>query len=111
MKDKVKYSYLFTDTGNKLLKDSEKIWKTDNKKFTFNVEIAKFWPDMSCRDQDQLLSSVEVVGYDQIKLFKFKYKNSTDYLYYSTFERIGFQQTIMLFCDLLPKLINSKISK
>ena len=66
---------------------------------------------MSCRDQDQLLSCVEGVGYDQIKLFKFKYKNSTDYLYYSTFKKIGFQQTIMLFCDLLPKLINSKISK
>ena len=30
LKEKVKYSYLFTDTGNKLLKDSEKIWKTDN---------------------------------------------------------------------------------
>ena len=109
LKDRVKYSYVFAYCL-KVLKDGDTMWKIDNKRFDLSCEIAKFWPDMSCREQDRLVACLERIGYDEIKLFEFTYKKPSEYLYYSTFKKIGFQEPIMLFCQLLPQLINRMIS-
>ena len=110
LKDKVKYSYVFADR-NKILKDSDKIWKISIKNYYFVISIANFWPDMTCIDQDQLVSCLDDIGYDKIQLIKFKFRNRSKYILYSTFQSLGLKQSIMLFCELLPEILNSKISK
>ena len=87
LNDIVKYSYIFTD-GKHILKGVDKMWETQNKNHTIVVLIAKCWPDMTYRDQDQLVSCLDGTGYDKLKLFKFKYKHSK-YLYYGTFQSLG----------------------
>ena len=75
LKDKLKYSYVFTD-GDKLQKDRDLMWKPDNKNFTFIIEIAKFWLNITYRDQDQLVSCLKGVGYDKIKLIQVQIQES-----------------------------------